>query len=329
MRFCLFGKLSAHMTALQRVGGFMIPAMALNAMVLPVFIISLPLLLLSGQPMITYQTPSQLRLLLNLACLMVINDWIHDLVCSIDHIGYRVYLRWLEAPVWMSPCALPSKLVTTPSFINDIATNVFYLDYLETFVHNFLLPISLGGRKLGFHPTGSRRDSIKERDPTVNTPLHLRLYNVLFGGGAIVHLLYIISLMFAVQRSARRVLENFPNLATLPASILEGEASGSVLRSQLRLLLTHTFWPPPLWYFYLTSCLVPIRYTIHGQKDRPREELLDRDKETGLAYPKKEAAKTKLSWWSVNVEHHRTVMLFYTILVLVSSFWWLTEEDSP
>jgi len=153
----------------------MIPAMALNAMVLPIFIISLPVLLLSGQPIITYQTPSQLRLLLNLASLMVVSDWIHDLVCAMGNIGYRPYLRWLESPVWMSPY------------------------HFETFVRNFLLPVSLGGRKLGFHPTGSRRDVIKERDPTLSTPLYQRLRSVLFDGGAIIHVLCLVFLMFAVQ----------------------------------------------------------------------------------------------------------------------------------
>ncbi|KFZ19475.1 hypothetical protein V502_03636 [Pseudogymnoascus sp. VKM F-4520 (FW-2644)] len=303
MRFCLFGKLSAHMTPLQRVGGFMIPALALNAMTLPIFIISLPMLLLSGHPMITYQTPSQLRLLLNLACLMVVSDWVHDLVCSMGNIGYRSYLRWLEAPVWMSPY------------------------HFETLVSNFLLPVSLGGRNLGFHPTGSRRDNVKERDPTLNTPFYQRLYNILFGGGVIIHVLYIIFLIFAVQNSARRVLANFPDPAILPAanvmpssvSMPGDKASGcTILQSQLRSLLTHTFWPPLLWYLYLTSCLVPIRYAIHGQKDRPREELLNRNTKTGVAYPKKEATKTKRSLWSVNVEHHRTILLFYTVTVLWS-----------
>lgn len=110
MRFCLFGKLSASMTPLQRVGGFMIPSMALNAMTLPIFIMGLPLLLLSGQPMIAYRTPAQVRLLLRLACLMVISDWIHDLLCSMN-IGYRAYLRWLEAAMWMSPCEFLNSII--------------------------------------------------------------------------------------------------------------------------------------------------------------------------------------------------------------------------
>lgn len=114
------------------------------------------------------------------------------------------------------------------------------------------------------------------------------------------------------------------NITPIAASMLEDKASDTtLLQKQLRSLLTYTFWPPLLWYFYITSCLVPIRYAIHGQKDQPREELLDRDNETGVAYPKKEATKTRLSWWSINAEHHRAVMVFYTVLVLVSSFWWL------
>ena len=162
------------MTPLQRVGGFMIPSMALNAMVLPVFIISLPLLLLSGQPMITYQTPAQLRLLLRLACVMVISEWNHDLLCSMK-IGCRGYLRWLEAATWMSPCACLLILHPIPairSFWPSVATHSLSLDYFEPLCCNFLLPVSLGGRKLGFHPSGSCQDSTTERDPTLNISLH-------------------------------------------------------------------------------------------------------------------------------------------------------------
>lgn len=121
MRFCLFGKLSAHMTPLQRVGGSMLPSLALHAMVLPIFVVSLPLLLVSGQPMIAYQTPAQLRCLLRMACLMVISDWNHDLLYS-SYIGYRTYLRWLEAPTWMSPCVYLLPLFRIPAIESSMAT---------------------------------------------------------------------------------------------------------------------------------------------------------------------------------------------------------------
>ena len=94
----------------------------------------------------------------------------------------------------------------------------------------------------------------------------------------------------------------------------------SLLQIQMRSLLIHTYWPPLLWYFYLTSSLVPIRYAIHGQKERPREEMLVRDEKTGVAYPNEQATRTDRSWWSINVEHHRAVMLLYTVVVLGGSF---------
>lgn len=223
-------------------------------------------------------------------------------------------------------------------------------DHFETLYRNFLLPVSLGGRKLGFHASGSlNRKAFKERDPTLHFPLHRRLYNVLFPGGAIVHVVYITLLLYAVYCSATKVLGRFADLADLTATCVpltsiatvggrntfhtmfsnaisstEGQKRCvTLLQIQVRLLLTHTFWPPLLWYFYLTSCLVPIRYAIHGQKERPREDLLARDKKTGVAYPTKKAMRTNLTWWSVNVEHHRAVMLLYTVLVLGGSFWLL------
>lgn len=95
----------------------------------------------------------------------------------------------------------------------------------------------------------------------------------------------------------------------------------SLLQFQLRSLLTHTFWPPLLWYFYLTSSFVPIRYAIQGQKEQPREELLVRDEKTDVAYPTEEATKTDWDWWSIDVEHRRAVILLYSIVILGGSFW--------
>jgi hypothetical protein len=86
-------------------------------------------------------------------------------------------------------------------------------------------------------------------------------------------------------------------------------------------ILTHAGWPPILWLSCALSCWVPISYSIWPPDCPPREELLERDPKTGIAYPKEETKYTHSGWSTWVHELHYSLVTLYTIGVFVVSFW--------
>jgi hypothetical protein len=119
-----------------------------------------------------------------------------------------------------------------------------------------------------------------------------------------MHLVYIIFAVVAVVVStARGVIIN----------------KGSVGQTLLY-MLTHACWPPLLWLIALCSCWAPVHYAIWPPNMPDREDLLDRDPNTGIAYPK-ESAK-KLKWGKKNMLHEVLYFLLtaYTTVLFIGSF---------
>jgi hypothetical protein len=96
---------------------------------------------------------------------------------------------------------------------------------------------------------------------------------------------------------------------------------GSVEQTLLY-MLTHACWPPLLWLLALSACWAPVHYAIWPPNMLDREDLLDRDATTGIAYPK-ESAK-KLKWEKRNVLHELQYFLLtaYTTVLFVGSWFW-------
>lgn len=85
--------------------------------------------------------------------------------------------------------------------------------------------------------------------------------------------------------------------------------------------LTHAGWPPVLWVTCAVNCWAPIQYALTPPTVPDREELLDRDDKTGVAYPKESAKKTSASavHWLHEVQY--TLICCYTAVAFVLSFW--------
>jgi hypothetical protein len=94
---------------------------------------------------------------------------------------------------------------------------------------------------------------------------------------------------------------------------------GSVEQTLLY-MLTHACWPPLLWLIALSACWAPVHYTIWPPNMPDREELLQRDPKTGIAYPK-ESAK-RIRWQKKNILHEVQYMLLtaYTLVLFIGTF---------
>lgn len=86
-------------------------------------------------------------------------------------------------------------------------------------------------------------------------------------------------------------------------------------------LLTHAFWPPLIWLTCMLSCWIPIGYAIAPPDCPDREDLLDRDPETGVAYPKEESKRTKSTFGTYFHEAMYSLLTLYVTVVFVLSFW--------
>lgn len=194
--------------------------------------------------------------------------------------GYRLGQRDTGAMFWMAP-------------YHSIAI-----------IRSFILPRWLGGKVGAFSSSGSLQSELNERNPILRANLYRRIRGIVFGSGVWMHILYILFCVTAVTVStARGIIIN----------------RGS-LEETLVYMLTHACWPPLLWFIVLTACWMPVKYAIWPPNMPDREELLDRNPVTGLAYPK-ESAKM-LKWDKRNVVHELqySVLTVYTTVLFVGTW---------
>ncbi|KAF2846880.1 glycosyltransferase family 2 protein [Plenodomus tracheiphilus IPT5] len=196
--------------------------------------------------------------------------------------GYRMGQRDNGAMLWMAPY------------------------HAATIIRAFLLPSFLGGKIAAFSSSGSQLSELNERSRVHRAGLIRRLRAIVLNSGVFMHLLYIIFIITAVAIStARGVIIN----------------KGSVHQTLL-FMLTHACWPPLLWLVALHSCWAPLQYAISPPNMQDREELLDRDPHTGIAYPK-ETSK-KLKWTKSNMwqEILYGLLTAYTGILFVGSWFY-------
>ncbi|KAL2201692.1 glycosyl transferase [Sarocladium strictum] len=171
-------------------------------------------------------------------------------------------------------------------------------------IRTFCLPSWLGGKIAVFTSSGSQKAELDERDPRRRAPLWRRLKVTIWDCQCYLHLLYIFFTIVAV------VLGTYWNLRRHQAT--EDTLVG---------ILTHAGWPPVLWLSCILSCWTPIGYAIFPPDCPDREDLLDRDSKTGVAYPKETSKRIETGWGAWAHEIHYSSITMYTLVIFVWSFY--------
>lgn len=187
------------------------------------------------------------------------------------------------------------------------------IDYLTSFLCSFVLPTALGGETLGFKSSGSVSNDLQERRADSRAPLFRRLRVTLFSHHAIVHALFVLACVAGIALNFARIFSpiKIPNLWDT--------ASPVATQEKLVFFVTRLGWPPLFWMQFFASALTPITYAIWPPTQPDREDLLDRDEKTGVAYPKAEMRKPRRTaagrWRYVRA----TISMMYTFALFVTN----------
>jgi len=170
-------------------------------------------------------------------------------------------------------------------------------------IRAFFLPKWLGGTTAAFKPTGSLGSALNERDAATRRGLFRRLWAILLQCMAIFHLLFV---YFTVAGTV---------VVTYKAFIVERGVSDI-----LRHLVTHAWWPPLTFVFLCNSFWIPIAYAINPPTVPDREELLNRDPNTGITHPREVTKKTAFGAQAAWLEFEYTLTTIYSALVFAATF---------
>jgi hypothetical protein len=196
-----------------------------------------------------------------------------------------VWLRMIQR--WNNGSVLVSDLLAFMIQNNDATSKLTLIDYFVAFMRSFVLPEVLGGVKTGFKASGSISNDLQERSAVSRAPLLRRLRVALFSHHAIIHAIFVLACVtgFALNLVRAFGTANIPNLwdAATPKS----------MDDRLVFFVTRLGWPPLIWMQFIISALTPIIYAVWPPTQPDREEFLDRDEKTGVAYPKMEARMPK------------------------------------
>jgi hypothetical protein len=169
---------------MPRVSGFLYAVLSLYNIPLVISLFALPIVLMSGKPLIAYANFTQLRWLVRSCFAAVIINRICEFALYLPA-GYATGQRGARAQLWMAPY---------------ISLSV---------VRSFFLPSWLGGKMQNFKPTGSIKSDLNERDVTLRAHLIRRMKTILFNYYGIYHVVYVYFCLSAISlTSARCVAEN-------------------------------------------------------------------------------------------------------------------------
>lgn len=84
-------------------------------------------------------------------------------------------------------------------------------------------------------------------------------------------------------------------------------------------ILTHLGWLPLPWFFAAFACLTPLRYAIFPPDVPEREDLLERDPQTSVAYPVKEARKVRWEFEVIGFQNLYVVAAIYCLYLLYAA----------
>jgi len=185
LKFCLWGEGIRQMTFFQRLSGFVYAVLSVFNVFLTLSLFAMPIVLVSGKPLVAYATEDQLKLLIRFCFTALFVNRLTEIIMSLPS-GYRVGQNGARSQIWMSP----------------------YISLC--LVRAFVLPTWLGGQKQSFKPTGSLRSDLNERDPTMRAGLLTRLRVIVFSYMAWYHVLYVyFCLTAATLTSTRCAFETF------------------------------------------------------------------------------------------------------------------------
>ncbi|OCK94671.1 glycosyltransferase family 2 protein [Cenococcum geophilum 1.58] len=179
LKFGLWGKAIEKMTFYQRFSTFIYAVLSLFNIILTISLFALPVVLISGKPLIAYSNGTQLRWLIRACFASLFTNRLCEFALFIPS-GYQTGQRGSRAQLWMSP-------------------------YIAlTIIRSFVLPIWLGGQKQAFKPSGSLKSELSERDPAVRAPLLRRLRVIVINYLAGYHILYVYFCLAAVTLTTSR-----------------------------------------------------------------------------------------------------------------------------
>lgn len=181
---------------------------------------------------------------------------------------------------------------------------MFCLDHAVAIVRSFVLPRWLGGKLATFSSSGSIDSVIDERDARTRAPLFRRLKAIWWNGGAFIHILYV---LFTVGAAASSTARAFLSTA-------------DTYQDRLFYMLTHAGWPPLVWLVATAACMVPIKYAVSPPTMPDREDLLHREKGTGIAHPTEGAKRNR--WGKTNILHEGfyALVTIYTTVIFIGSW---------
>ena len=240
--------------------------------------LGIPLLVLSGNPLVLYRSPQQFQTLLWIASIDFavsalqgfIAAWITDFYA---HIFGDVSMLWI-----------------TPYLIPDLMRHWF-----PGWVKVIL------GATPNFIPSGSSASKSLESDGRFRNSLPVRLKIVLLENSALVHLVVLVA-------SVVGIVVSLPNN---PSDAIKGRENSTLQGWLVRAGYPYAVY---LWTSVIANAWVPISYAIWNS-DRPhRESRLCRDPKTQVAYPSasaKDQNHRKVTEWQFSF------VALYFILVLV------------
>jgi hypothetical protein len=182
-------------------------------------------------------------------------------------------------------------------------------------MRSFVLPTALGGEKTGFKASGSISSALHERSQQSRAPLPRRLRVTLFSHLAIIHLLFILACLTGLALNLARTFSS-------PATSIPNLWSSAQITNpaqRLEFFITRLGWPPLFWLQFVASAATPIVYAIWPPTVPEREELLERDEKTGVAYPKVEARGTTRTRWGWLRYVRGAVAMGWTFAVFVGN----------
>ncbi|OIW31243.1 hypothetical protein CONLIGDRAFT_631162 [Coniochaeta ligniaria NRRL 30616] len=220
-------------------------------------------------------------------------------------------LRWLIRALWGS--MMFTRLNEIVAYLpcgyhtgrrDDRAMMWMAIFHAVAIIRTFVLPKWLGGKIAVFTSSGSQKAELNERDARLRAPLWRRLKVTIWDCNCYMHLAYI---LFVVAAVVYATVRNFRDSHTT--------------KDLLIALLTHACWPPVIWLTCAMSCAVPIFYAIWPPNCPEREELLDRDPKTGVAYPKEAAKEIEAGMTAWAHEALYSLITLYTTGIFIVSFW--------
>lgn len=183
--------------------------------------------------------------------------------------------------------------------------DIFRVDHAISIIRFFLLPRWLGGKTASFSSSGSIESTLDERDIHARASLLRRLKVILWDGGALIHLAYLLFTLGAVGFSVARMFIS-PGLSSAEARLVY--------------FLTHAGWPPLFWLVTVLACWTPIKYALSPPAVPDRDDLVQREKETGIAHPTEGAKRPRWGVSHIVLEGLNAGIVVYTAVLFFGSW---------